>query len=109
MHQNEAVSIGKKMQYIQSLGSDTYAKVFISESTVSRTRNQMWEQNLLRMALAENDPHLTIGMDGKKVKMGFNQGGEVVEHLVVNAQGVSGPRSLGVFQVADSKGKLEID
>ena len=67
-----------------------------------------WLQNLCRLALEDFDAHVTVGMDGKKVQMGFNQGGEAVEHLVVNAQGVSGLRSLGIYQEADLKGKLTL-
>ena len=92
--------------HILNVGGVDPTKVIFSESTIWRTRSQEWSQNLIRLNLEDSDPHVTIGMDGKKVQMGFNQGGEAVEHLVVNAQGVSGPRSLGIYQVEDSKGKL---
>ena len=96
------------LAHILNVGGVDPSKVIFSESTIWRTRSQEWSQNLIRLNLKDSDPHVTIGMDGKKVQMGHNQGGESVEHLVVNAQGVSGPRSLGIHQVADSKGKLVI-
>ena len=61
----------------------------------------------LKQVLGEFDSFLTLGIDTKRVALGPNQGGAVKEHLVMNVQGVSGPKLLGIVTIEDGKGEKE--
>ena len=97
------------LAHIMRVGKIVPSEVIFSESTVDRTRDQEWCQNLLRLALAEHDTHVALGFDTKKVKLGVNQGDVEKEHVVITVQGVSGPKLLGIYQAEDGKGKCVSD
>ena len=83
---------------------DTSRCVF-SKMTVTRRRQEMQTNRCLDLALYEFDRFLTVGFDTKRVKLGYFQGNQVKEQIVINVHGVSGPRYLGIVQADNGKGK----
>lgn len=79
----------------------------LSESSVRRWREESRKDSSLKVALAEYDPILTVHFDGKRVKMGPCQGGQVLEHIVVSVTGISGDHNLGINVAPNSSGKTK--
>ena len=86
------------------VGGGDEDKIVLSETTVKRIRAMTRKNRTLDLAFGDFDEELTVGFDTKKVKMGLHQGGDVKEHVVVNVQGISGPKSLGVALTENAKG-----
>jgi hypothetical protein len=87
------------------IGGGNVEDITISLSTIGRIRADVRVSATYKVMFDEYDDCLTLHFDGKKVKMGVRQGGEVVEHVPVNVSGVSGERPLGISVAPDGKGR----
>ena len=87
------------------VGAGDPKEIVLSESTVKRVRAETRKNRNLDLVFSDFDEKLTVGFDTKKVKMGEHQGGETKEHVVVNVQGKSGEKVVGIVQTEDAKGK----
>ena len=87
------------------VGKAEMKNVIFSSTTARKIRKKKRNRKNLDRASSDFDDKLAVGFDTKKVKMGSQQGGKLKEHVVVNVQGVSGPRSLGISIAPDGKGK----
>ena len=76
----------------------------LSESTVNRLRLDERGHAHLSVQLDEYDRFVTVHFDGKRVKMGPNQGGGLLEHIAVLVSGISGVKQLNIEIAANSTG-----
>ena len=92
------------LQELVIIGRGNPEDITLSDSTVRRIRKDKRCHASLSVDLADYDDILCLHFDGKRVKMGANQGGKVVEHLVIYVTGVSGVRQLGIEMAEGSTG-----
>ena len=91
-------------QELVIVGRGNPEEITLSDSTVRRLRKDERLHASLSIDLADYDDVLCLHFDGKRVKMGSNQGGEVIEHLAIYVTGISGTRQIGIVQAKSSTG-----
>ena len=92
------------LQILAICGGEKLEDLILSESTIHRLRQDEQGHAHLSVNLDEYDRFVTIHFDGKRVKMGANQGGQLLEHLAILVSGISGVKQLSIEIAANSTG-----
>ena len=103
-HKVKSKALLELCQQLVMVGGGDLSKITLSLSTINRLREDERKHAHLSTNLAEYDEHVQLHFDGKRVKMGTQQGGELLEHLSVSVSGVSGVKQLGIEIAQNSTG-----
>ena len=103
-HEVSDEALTEAFQIMAMKGGAKIEDLTLSESTVNRLRLDERGHAHLSVQLDEYDRFVTVHFDGKRVKMGPNQGGGLLEHIAVLVSGISGVKQLNIEIAANSTG-----